>query len=315
MLKIVLLGAGQHSQRFHLPALACYVSHYPGDIELTALCDLRQEHATAVAARFGFARVYTDLDEMLAKERPDGCIAITPWEATAPLAIRLIRTGIPLLMEKPMAVTLEEARAIVALAEKHRARVMVSMNRRFAPSICSLQACKPDRPLSYLRASIVRNARTESYFWTTAMHPIDTMRHLAGDVREHSVEVRSVAGVNWYFLHCVFESGAIGLLEAMPTAGMDEESYELHGANYRALARWGGAVQCWENGKQVFAEHPVTQDEPECVANGTYGETVEFISSLKENRCPQSSLLDVMPSMELALSMHAAGIGALPPRK
>ena len=310
MLKIVVLGAGEHSTRLHLPALARYVSLCPGEVELAALCDLRRDHAVEMAARFGFSRIYTDVDEMLTKERPDGFIAITPWEITADITRRAIAAGIPVLMEKPIAQTIAQAKQLVALAEKARARVMVSMNRRFAPSICALLACKPDRPLSYLRASIIRICRTESCFWTTAIHPIDTMRHIAGDVNTHSVEVRSVDGTNWYFMRLVFASGAMGMLEVIPTAGMQEESYELYGANYRAVATLGVGTQCWEHGKRIFFEQPAKPTEPECIANGTYGETVEFISALKEKRAPRASMAEVLQSMELSLSMHAAGVKA-----
>ena len=148
MMKIVLLGAGQHSKRFHLPALAHYVANHPGEIELSALCDIRRDVAVEMAARFGFARVYTDLDEMLAKERPDSCIAVTPWELTASLSMRIIAAGVPVLMEKPMAETMAQVHQLVALAEKQHARVMVGVNRRFSPSIDALLACKPDRPIT-----------------------------------------------------------------------------------------------------------------------------------------------------------------------
>lgn len=311
MLKIVVLGAGQHSTRFHLPALAHYVANHTGAIELSALCDLRGEVAAEMAARFGFARSYTDLDEMLAKERPDGCIAVTPCTATATIAMRIIAAGVPLLMEKPMAETMAQVHQIVARAEKHSARVMVGVNRRFSPSICTLLTCTPDRPLTYLHAKIIRHARDESSFWTTALHPIDAMRYMAGDVKEHSVEVRVVNGVCWYWMRFVFASGALGTLEVLPTAGMDEETYELYGVNYRAMAQWGGSIQCWENGRQIFSQQPGGQSEPDCVPNGTYGETVEFIAALKEKRPFRSALSDVIQSMELALSMHAAGLKAL----
>ena len=51
MLKIVVLGAGSHSQINHLPALARYHSLHPGEIELAALCDLRADHARAMAEK------------------------------------------------------------------------------------------------------------------------------------------------------------------------------------------------------------------------------------------------------------------------
>ena len=303
MLKLVLLGAGNHSQGNHLPSLARYVSEHPGEVELAGLCDLRKEHAEAMAERYGFARVYTDLENMLSGERPDGCIAVTPIPVTAGIATQVIRSGVPLLMEKPPGATLDEAREIVDLVEKTGARVMVSMNRRFDPGLGAALKWRAGRPVEYLRGTIIRNGRREENFVEgTAIHPLDAMRKIAGDVADHSVQMREVDGIRWFVVHLTFESGTLGVLEVLPTAGSVAESYEMFGPDYRAIVRAGGidlgTVRCWENGRLEVEDEPA-RDMSGFVKNGTYDETTEFISALKENRVPHPTPAEVLQTVEL----------------
>ena len=118
MLRVAVIGAGNHSRANHLPALARYVSEHRGELELAALCDLRRDVAEEMSKAYGFTRAHTDMDEMLAGEKLDGCIAVTPVSVTARVAERVILAGVPLLMEKPPGATPAEAVEICALAER-----------------------------------------------------------------------------------------------------------------------------------------------------------------------------------------------------
>lgn len=303
MIKIVVIGAGEHSRGYHLPSLAHYVSQYPGEVYLAALCDLRREHAETMARQYGFARVYTNLEHMLDKEKPDGCVAVTPVAITAQVASHIIRREASLLMEKPPGATLAEAQEIVTLAEKTGTRVMVSMNRRFDPALDAVHEWRGERPVEYLRATMLRHNRIEPEFMhVTALHPLDTMRKIGGNVKEYSVAIRYVGGVRWYIIQLVFETGVLGTLEVLPNSGNTAEFYEFFGLNYRAVARVGrydsGEATCWENGRIVFEIEPA-RGMPAFMKNGTYAETVEFLSALKEKRAPHPSPADVLQSVEL----------------
>lgn len=303
MLRVAMIGAGNHSRQNHLPALARYVSEHPDELELAALCDLRRDLAEEMSRRYGFSRSYTDPEEMLAAEKLDGCVAVTPVPVTARVAERVILAGVPLLMEKPPGATLEEAEEIRALAERKSARVMVSMNRRFDPALSAACRWRSDRPLEYLRAAMLRHDRREPHFFVgTAIHSLDAMRSIAGDVRDYSVTAREVDGVWWYGVRLDFDSGAAGILEVLPNCGSRAEFYELFGAGWRARAAVGevdsGEVTCWEGGRIALADEPA-RGTPSFVKNGTYAETAEFISSLREERLPNPSPADVRQSLEL----------------
>lgn len=303
MLKLVIVGAGSHSQGNHLPSLARYVALHPGQVELAGLCDLRRAHAEEMAAQYGFARAYVDLEEMLRTERPDGCVAVTPIPVTAQIAAHVIKAGVPLLMEKPPGATADEARQIVQLVERTGARVMVSMNRRYDPALRVALRWWGERPIQYIRGTISRVDRREPDFvYGTAIHPLDTMREIAGDVRSYDVVTQEVDGVLWFMIRLVFESGAIGVLEVLPTAGCMVESYEVFGAGCRALVCVGGPdtgeVRCWQGGELQLEAEPA-RGEMTCVRNGAYDETVAFIAALQAGRALYPAPTHVLQSVEL----------------
>ena len=149
-----------------------------------------------MADRYGFARVYDDLDRMMVSEDLDGLVAITPIPVTVSVARRAIEAGLPLLMEKPPGATLEEARGLAALAVAAEAQVMVSMNRRFDPALRAALDWWGDRPIEVIRGTICRvNRRELEFIYGTAIHPMDAMRSIAGDVAAHEVSARLVDGV------------------------------------------------------------------------------------------------------------------------
>ena len=308
-LRIGVLGAGDHSQRNHLPALQAYHSQHPGAVELVALCDLRLEHAVAVAERFGFPQVYASMDEMLQVARLDACIAVTPVEQTVPLALRILQAGIPLLIEKPPGSTLPEARRLADLVDASRLPVMVSVNRRFDPALQAGLSWWAGRQLSYLRASMARHARMDADFITgTAIHLVDTVRCLGGDARVSHVRSRQVAGAVWTLAALEFVSGAAGCLEILPTAGVVIEQYELFGPGCR-LSICVGVTDCgealaWEHGRPVLALQPA-QGQPEYVLNGTLAETAAFLDALRENRPPQPTPRQVLGSVEICHTIQS----------
>ena len=98
------------------------------------------------------------------------------------------------------------------------------------------------------------------------------------------------------------ENGALGRLDILPTAGYVAESYEIFGAGYRILARAGandgGDITVCREGRIVLCEEPA-RGQPVYVQNGTYAETVEFITAIKENRPPHPAPSEVLQSVVL----------------
>jgi predicted dehydrogenase len=84
--------------------------------------------AAEVASKEGVP-LYKSLEELLVRDRPDGVILATPNQLHVEQGLQCIRAGIPVLVEKPVAHTLEEGRRLVEAAEKANAKLLVGHHR------------------------------------------------------------------------------------------------------------------------------------------------------------------------------------------
>ncbi len=310
MIRLALLGCGEHSRESHAAPLASYAASHPGEIELVAACDLDGERAAAFCRDFGFARAYTDVEKMLADETVDACVSVMPVERIVETSVRLLERGVPCVIEKPLGTSAAEVERLARAARETDTPHMVSVNRRFMPYLNRARAWAEEiGPLQYVRATQVRHNRSEPDFvWTTAIHVLDALRHIAGEVKVFDAEVQRRAGLStlWYIISLRFEGGAIGQIEVLPTAGMVEESYELFGEGFRARVVAGSgtqrSLQCWRGGRLEVDER-ASDDEPEHLRNGSYEEVVEFVRALKTGTRPRPTVEDILPSAHICLSI------------
>jgi UDP-N-acetyl-2-amino-2-deoxyglucuronate dehydrogenase len=106
------------------------------NIEETELVAVQSRHAgkaEATGARFG-ARPYTDISEMIQRERVDVAVICTPHPAHKAAAIEAMQNGAHVLVEKPLAVTLEDCDAMTEMAIRSGLKLGMVSQRRFYPS-------------------------------------------------------------------------------------------------------------------------------------------------------------------------------------
>lgn len=310
MIRLGLIGCGEHSESGHAIPLAKYKSAHPAEIELAAVCDLKAERAQAFCRKYGFGTAYSDVDEMLARQKLDGCIAVVPVERISQLGIKLLGLSIPCVVEKPLGASLTEVKALLDAARATRTPNMVSVNRRFMPYLNrAIEWTRTVGPLRYVRCTLTRHARSEPEFlWTTAVHAVDALRYIAGQVAEAKIRtLRDAAGsAEWYGIDLRFEGGAFGRIDVLPTAGMLEETYELMGEGFRAsvTSPFGPELgwRCFRENRLVVQE-TAPKDMAEEVLNGCAGEAAEFIRALSVKDVSRPTIEDVSPSVELCLAM------------
>jgi predicted dehydrogenase/nucleoside-diphosphate-sugar epimerase len=95
------------------------------------IADPREEARRAMAGRFGIAKAHADYRELLEKERPDVVHVLAPPQLHAAIAIEAARRGSHVLVEKPMAVDAEEARAMLQAAKAHNVKLGVVHNHLY----------------------------------------------------------------------------------------------------------------------------------------------------------------------------------------
>lgn len=95
-----------------------------------AICDVRRDFALQKLGDLKIP-VYTDLDEMLEKEKPDVVDLCTPSYLHAEMAIKCLNEGFNVLCEKPMTLTVADAEKVIAAAKKNNKKFMVAHVVRF----------------------------------------------------------------------------------------------------------------------------------------------------------------------------------------
>jgi len=128
-LKVAVVGAGFVAQKRHIPAFL----RLKKQVLVCAICDLKLELAKSVASRFGIPNVYSNLSDMLKKEKPDVVDICTPPKVHAPVAIEAMENGCHVLLEKPMASSLSDCDNMIQASRKHGVKLSVVHNQRFYP--------------------------------------------------------------------------------------------------------------------------------------------------------------------------------------
>ncbi|ETW97271.1 MAG: hypothetical protein ETSY1_23355 [Candidatus Entotheonella factor] len=125
----VLVGCGFRGEMHARAILA-----NPQRFTLTAVCDVDAERLTQFAAAFDIANTYTDADAMLAAERPDVLCFATMPDMRLPLVELGVNHGVKAIaFEKPMALSLHEAKHIVELCDRAGVLGIVCHQWRHSP--------------------------------------------------------------------------------------------------------------------------------------------------------------------------------------
>jgi predicted dehydrogenase len=124
--RIGIVGVGWWATFNHIPTVQA-----SGRAEVVALCDLDEGRLATAGDRFGIAARHRDLGAMLAAERLDGLIVSTPHVAHAAPAIAGLEAGCHVLVEKPMATSAADGRAIAEAARKVGREVLVPCGLNF----------------------------------------------------------------------------------------------------------------------------------------------------------------------------------------
>jgi predicted dehydrogenase len=127
-LKHVIIGVGAGVLGMHRPALALDTVELVGASDVNAA--LGEKNASELGCPF-----FADYREMLSKTKPDVAVLLVPHPFHASLAIDCLKAGAHVLVEKPMAVQISEADAMLAAAQKNNKLLGVSFQQRFRPEV------------------------------------------------------------------------------------------------------------------------------------------------------------------------------------
>jgi UDP-N-acetylglucosamine 3-dehydrogenase len=101
---------------------------------LAAVCDLNAARAKEIAGTHG-TQAYSSIDDMLDKERLDGCLVCTPTKTHSAVAKKMMEHGVNTFVEKPMSFSSRECEEMVQVAEKKEVILTSGYVERFNPAV------------------------------------------------------------------------------------------------------------------------------------------------------------------------------------
>ena len=213
-LRVAVIGTGQIVQRGHLPGYA------RAGAEVVALCSVDEQELAAVAAAHGVTRRYADWTEMLHDGGFDAVSVCTPPGLHCEMAVAAAQAGYHVLVEKPMALSLDECEQMTVAAESSGVLLMVSHNQRFlahhrlAKEI--IQSGRLGRPLM-LHASFAHGGPE---YWSPQQqwyfNPLLAGNGVLMDLGSHKVDL-----LRWLLEQEIVEVAALGATFEKQTSSMD----------------------------------------------------------------------------------------------
>jgi len=165
IVKIGVVGCGAIGQRRHIPEVAANPR-----ARLVALCDVVASRAEEQAKKYG-GQAYADFDEFLKHPDMDAVIIGTPNYLHAPMTLAAFKAGKHVLVEKPMATTRKEAKAMIEAARKAGKFLMIGQNQRLMrPHVKAREILSTGRLGKVLTfRTAFKHAGPE--FWSVDNHP------------------------------------------------------------------------------------------------------------------------------------------------
>jgi predicted dehydrogenase len=304
-LAFALIGPGSFASEVHLPNL----TRLAPAVSLRAIVGRTANAAREAARQHAAAYATTDLDAALADDEIDAVLICTRHDRHADQAVRALRAGKAVFVEKPAA--LEETQ--LALLEKTlretEVAFTVGFNRRCAPDVVALKELLRARSGPLVIDYRVNAGRLPRDHWALgrqgggrligeACHMIDLLNHLVDRPRiAHALRplIPSPTGAELplgdnFVLTCSYSDGSLATLTytSLGHSGAGKERFELHWDGASAVVRDFAGLTVHGRGAAGRSAQAVDKGHAELLRR-----FVEHASGRSAEPIPRSEILDV----------------------
>ncbi len=329
MIRFGLLGCGKIAER-HAKLLAG--NHIQG-AKLQAVCDPNRERAQQFATAYG-ARACGTITELMSPGDVDAVAVLTPSGLHAENILQLSAYRCPIVVEKPMALTLDDADRIIEVCDRHRIKLFVVKQNRFNAPVQRLRQALDGGRLGKLVLGTVRVrwCRRQDYYdqaswrgtWAfdggvlanQASHHVDLLEWMMGPVDSvFGIATTALARIEAEDTAAVtlrFRNGAIGIIEATTAARPKDIEGSLSVLGESGAVEIGGfavdKLKVWQfapesmSDRDAFTEAGSNPPHPVGYAHARYYEHV--IDCIENNRQQLVDGLAGRRSLELISAIY-----------
>lgn len=152
----------------------------PALYQVTAVCDLNESRAREIATQYPAPGVYTDYATLLRQEQPEVVVIATPNSSHAAFTMQAAKAGVRgICCEKPMAVNLADARAMVDVCAARQVPLIINHQRRVGADLLAARQVLEDGAIGELR--LIRGICGGDLL-SDGTHLLDSLLWLTGDI-------------------------------------------------------------------------------------------------------------------------------------
>ncbi|MEO5671304.1 MAG: Gfo/Idh/MocA family oxidoreductase [Ramlibacter sp.] len=304
-IKVALAGAGAFGIK-HIDG----IKNIDG-VEVVSVIGRELDKTKEVAAKYGIGHVTTDLAESLALKEVDAVILCTPTQMHADQAIQCMKAGKHVQVEIPLADSLKDAQAVVALQKQTGLVAMCGHTRRFNPShqfvhkrilAGEFNIHQMDVQTYFFRRTNMNalgqpRSWTDHLLWHHAAHTVDLFAYQCGSpiVKANAVQgpIHPALGIAMDMsIQLQAANGAICTLSlSFNNDGPLGTFFRYIGDTATYIARYDDLF----NGK----EEKIDVSKVDVSMNGIELQDREFFAAIREGREPNSSVAQVLPCYEV----------------
>lgn len=331
-LKYAIIGCGRISPNHIAAALE-------NKLDIVALCDIEESNMNSTIETFDLpvdTKKYLDYKEMLQEEKPELIAICTESGKHAQIALDCIEAGSNLIIEKPIALSLEEADMIIEKAKDKNIKVSACHQNRFNKSVQKIREAVEGNRFGKLMhgTAHIRWNRGENYYtqapwrgtWeqdggalmNQCIHNIDLLRWMMGD------KITEVVGMTDNLTHgfidaedlgmglVKFANGSYGVIEGTTNIYPRNLEETLYIFGEKGTVKAGGKsvnlIEEWqfedklddpEEVKEKYQENP-----PTVYGFGHNPLYADVIDSIKSDRQPYVTAVDGRNALELVLAIY-----------
>jgi UDP-N-acetyl-2-amino-2-deoxyglucuronate dehydrogenase len=336
---IGIIGAGNIAL-IHAQAIAALGPQ--ANVRLRAVLGKSRERAEKLAGQFG-ATAFTEAAAML--ERPDIQLVTicTPSGTHADLGLQAAAAGKHVIVEKPIDVTMERARALVVGCEQHRVRLGVIFQSRFLPAVTLIKQAIERGRLGklYVVDAYVKWFRNRAYYQAAAwrgtkaldgggalinqgIHTVDLAQHFAGPAASiYGIAERKhhpyIEGEDTALALVKYRGGAAGVIEATTSLAPGfSRRVEVHGEK-GSIVLDGNDITAWQLEGQGDDECEATlarlRMEKKDTSDGASNpmnlditahqrQLEDFVGAVRDGRAPAVDGREALKALEIVLGVY-----------
>jgi predicted dehydrogenase len=318
-----MIGAGGRANQVIYPSF--YDLQKAGKVEIAGICDIDLERLRktadkySIAERYGAGGVY-EYQKMISELKPDAAVVIGQPHIMYDIWLWCLEQGLHLYIEKPLALSIHQARNLTAVAVRNRLVTQVSLQRRYSPMITQMRdECLKRGQMTHVLCKFYKNdihdmLGPRDHMMDDSVHAIDTLRWMADSevVKVDSVTRRvGTVDINFIMAQLSFANGAVGHLMNNWSSGKRIFAVEMHGPGIFVEAEHETKGYLYTDGNltpKVYDASEAAGSSEFHVNTGVLAAAEDFVNCCLNEGQPSACFESTIKTMKIAETILAQAI-------